>query len=148
MTSINIKMELPEEFLSDILITAFDGTYGWSWEWFEPVGGDWLSVKKDEGHTSSTNPWMSVRVRLREMCLTGDKILDRRDGFTIGHEDVARAISAILNDEYLNASEHETARGYREDLAKCVANTEMADIDGPYADAIIQVAALGKVVFG
>lgn len=102
MTGIQINMELPEEFFSDILITAFDGVYGGSWAWFEPVDNNWLSVKNEVGHNCVDNPWMSARVRLQENCKTGVPLFDSREGFVIDHESLAGGISRIVNDDYLH----------------------------------------------
>lgn len=198
MTSISLKTELPDEFLSDILITAFDGAYGASWEWFEPVRvGDrfWLTTNGDVQKPSTDDLWLAVRIRLREDCETGHPVLDRRDGFEVDHEALGRAIQAIIDDEYVGiwrkANEREvnaimevatadegelpfshgrrfrlkkepgavwevetgeTARGYRDSLIEIVnhlasGEADAGDIDAPFADAIVQVAALGKVVF-
>lgn len=201
---ITVQRTLPEEFLSDIMITAFDGQYGWSWHWFEPVGGDWLQIKKVPRGGPQENDnheyWMSARVRVKADYPTGDKILDRRDGFVIDHEGLARGIQCIIDDTYRgiwkrasvretaqildkygskmfgsNISEGdlygrrfraagtktfgyyemetgETARGYQQALTTIVAGlesetTDAGDIDAPFADAIVQVAAFGKCIF-
>lgn len=109
---ITVQRTLPEEFLSDIMITAFDGQYGWSWNWFEPVGKDWLQTSNAEDFLDSH--WMSAHVRVKSDCPTGDKILDRRDGFVINHEGLARGIQCIIDDTYRGiwkrASVRETAQ--------------------------------------
>jgi hypothetical protein len=109
MTVITINRAVSEEFLSDVLITAFDAAYGGAWDWFEPVPrdndlGSWLVTKHDHGHTSRDNPWLSVNVRLRrhEEFLTGNPVFDSPEGFLIDHQSVAGAISRIVNDDYLN----------------------------------------------
>lgn len=181
--NMQVKMTktVTEEFLSDILITAFDVSYGSAWDWFEPSDGPyhdkfWLLTKTDNGHSSSTNPWMRVRVRLHEE--TGDPKFDNRE-FLIDHEDLARGIERIINDDYegvwrtatdkeaeahlagllnretreypdlgiLEVSTGETARGFREVITQAVAEGESGMIDAPAADCIVQAAVFGKVVF-
>lgn len=102
MTNVNILKPLSEEFFSSILITAFDGNYGWSWNWFEPSSGPngdkfWLLTKNDSGHNSTDNPWMQARVRLHEE--TGDPRFDGVE-FLVDHEVLAKGISRIINDDY------------------------------------------------
>lgn len=102
MTNVTISKDLPEEFFSDILITAFDGNYGWSWNWFEPSTGPngdkfWLLTKNDSGHNSTDNPWMQARVRLHEE--TGDPRFDGVE-FLVDHEVLAKGISRIINEDY------------------------------------------------
>lgn len=181
MTSVTIKRELPKEFLSDILITAFDGGYGSSWNWFEIVPGlpgGWL--KTDE----AGDVWLSAHVRLQEECHIGHNAFDSPKGMVIDHEGLADGISRIINDDYvgiwrpateaeteswkthgnsgigqrhtrlvrggLQVETGETARAYRSLLAECLSASEpdAGDIDADVADAIVQVAAFGKCIFG
>jgi hypothetical protein len=184
-TIIKIEKELPKEFLSDIMITAFDGSYGASWQWFEPVGRIWLETEQ-QSEPGMLDPafsyWIKAHVRLKRDCQTGYIVFDDAKGFEINHEEMTKAIQRILDDDYVgvwkNATEQqtrwyeddvpwikdgeyrvsngvlqhctgETARGYREDLLKIVGgDMDAGDIDAPFADAIVQVAAFGKVIFG
>jgi hypothetical protein len=183
MTSIQLNKELPEEFFSDVLITAFDGAYGAAWEWFEPVDNNWLAVKKVHDTGSCTDDiWVSAKVRLQEDYETGHPLFDSREGFVIDHASIAGGISRIVNDDYLDvwrpatpseedaidqeafnrewrgvATEHgtgyevhtgETARGLRSMITRAVQDVEAGDIDAGCADAIVQAAAFGKVIFG
>lgn len=196
--TIEIKRELPEQFLSDILVTAFDGGYGWSWHWFEPATGSWLTTKHEDTCPRTVEKWtsvppeckcdalwmsVSVRPRAGEDYETGVAVFDNGDGVTVTHQDIANAISRIINDDYVGvwreANENEvrwyrdgvpwirdrefkeedgkvlcetgeTARGYQKALAAIISSQEpdAGDIDACFADAIAQVAILGKVVFG
>lgn len=179
MTYIQLNKQLPEEFFSDVLITAFDGSYGAAWNWFEPVGKNWLVVN-GEGHTSTDAPWMSARVRLQEDYETGHPLFDSREGFVIDHASIAGGISRIVNDDYLGVwreatpseldqfvkndlrREHkmdsvtdkllvhtgETASGLRSMITRAIQDADAGDIDASCADAIVQAAAFGKVIFG
>lgn len=151
MEHASLNYPLHEDFLSNVLITAFDGTYGSSWMWFEPAplaGQSWLTVKSEDGHTSADNPWMSVRVRLKSGYETGHALFDTREGYVIDHKSLAGAISRILNDDYLNASDAEKATGVRRYVLNAVVEDDAGDIDAEVADCIAQVAAFGKVIFG
>lgn len=201
MQTLTVTRSIPDEFFGDILVTAFDGAYGWSWHWFEIVeqerGCDpWLEIRhqeqcaylksESEEECDCNGMWERVRVRVKRSEPTGDKILDREDGFVIDHAAIMRAIQCILDDTYHGiwraASEREaraieekkmavdalygrkwriakvgnyevetgeTARGYQRDLATIMAQEEpdAGDIDACFADAIVQVAAFGKVIF-
>lgn len=122
MASITIQRELPAEFLSDILITAFDGAYGWSWNWFESTerkdiydGSQSLELshretcnwKIEDGrvvncHCDVTEQlWLKVGVRLRSEHYTDNNLFDTPDGFTVDHDTIAAGISRIINDDYI-----------------------------------------------
>lgn len=125
MSSVTIKKELPSELLSDILITAFDGSYGWSWNWFESIerndigdGSDWMELghgpycNLSKSHPARTDrciceprdpmrPWLKVGCRLKFDYHTGNGVFDNPDGFTVTHDLLAQAIGRIVNDDYL-----------------------------------------------
>lgn len=180
MASIAIKKDLPDEFLSNILITAFDGAYGASWNWFEGVNVGPI-VKVDEERSL----WLSAHVRLRRdedgEYLTGNPVYDNPEGFIIDYDSLAGAMTRIIEDDYLGiwrpANEREieewknngtprgrhyqltpgvglivetgeTARDYQEPLKEILSgDLDAGDIDAGFADAIVQVAAFGKVIF-
>lgn len=114
MSEITIKRTLPAEFLGDILVTAFDGNYGWSWSWFEPVGGDWLKVDKTPRGGPQENDfhtiWKSCQVRLQEEYHTGDKTFDDRRGFVVNHDVIILGIQRILDDDYVGVLKPANAR--------------------------------------
>lgn len=192
MTTIEIKRELSKEFLSDVMVTAFDGNYGACWTWADPVGRFWLeSEQNPENMDPAYSFWMKAHIRVNPDEPTGDKILDREDGFVIDHEAIARGISIIINDDYvgvwrearphdvrrydslaakareqgftesaemkqefrhengvLQVFTHETARGLRQQIAFAVDEQDAGEIDADCADAIVQAAAFGRVIFG
>jgi hypothetical protein len=192
---VTVKIErVPgEEFFSDILITAFDGSYGYSWAWFEAVGPNWLTTSNAEDWLDQH--WMSAHVRLKREYREDLKgAVTRDDGFVIDHAALAGGIQRILDDDYVEdawkfatATETakildkygskaetgdlygrkfrivkpgvmkkfqietgETARGYQGALGQILAfpDPDAGDIDAPFADAIVQVAAFGKCIFG
>lgn len=195
MSTITVKRELPAQLLSDILVTAFDGQYGWSWNWFEPAAGPWLVVQHSSSCARTTvewstvppkctceasdRLWSSVTCKLKSDCETGNPLFDK--SHVVTHDILAAGIQRILDDNYVGiwrpatASEMEewqrngtprgqryrlvnsgngleietgeTARGYREEVAKFVVDPDEADIDAPFADAIVQVGIFGKCIF-
>lgn len=152
MTSVQLNKELPDEFFSDILITAFDGSYGASWEWFEPVTGTdkfWLKKSGNPEHDCTDDLWLSAHVRLKRDYETGTPLFDTREGFVIDHEAIAGGISRILHNNFLNARPGEGVggeiKGY---ILRGVQDADSGDIDATAADCIVQCAAFGKVIFG
>lgn len=196
MASVTIKQELPKEFLSDLMITAFDGTYGSAWQWFRPTRseGDWLTVEHhncpeagDGSPTARTceanDIWMEVHIVVNPEEPTGIDLIDMNPCIIVDHDALATGISRILNDDYVgvwrpaiehevDAIEdgsitrewrgtkqggyevftHETARGLRDHIASVVSDAVNGtdnghDLDADDADAIVQAAVFGKVIF-
>ena len=205
MTSIQIARLVPEEFLSDILITAFDGAYGSSWNWFQSGLCEHPDVKArpdykphDEHLVIRHHPtdsvqdvWIEMHVRVREE--TGYDVIDQNPHIVVDHAALGVGLQRIINDDYLNiwreATESEagriiklmnnftpapvegslggrrwrrnpmnekfleietgeTARGLRENIAAAVLEEDAGMIDPVDADAIVQAAVFGKVIFG
>lgn len=152
MAKVTIKVErvLKPEFLSDILITAFDGQYGGCWDWAEPVPNvEWPVLGGAVGNHMDEQWWLAVQVRVKTKDEpTGNPVFDREDGFVIDHEALGVGLSRIINSDYLNAGNGETAEGLRENITAAVFEQDAGMIDAYDAQAIVQAAAFGKVIFG
>lgn len=181
MSTIEIKRELSKEFLSDVMITAFDGHYGAVWTWAEPVGRIWLETEQNpEDMDPDHSFWMKAHIRVSKDEPTGNPLFDREDGFAIDHDSLAAGMARIINDDYegvwrpatpserdayssglmrgrretkfinevLHVHMGETARGLRDQIMFAVNEEDAGEIDADCADAIVQAAAFGKVIFG
>lgn len=103
MSSINIKRDLPKEFLGDILVTAFDGAYGGSWYWSYPSGRFAFRSETPAGtNDASASIWTSVTIRIDDDSQTGEPKWDNVE-HVIDHDVIAKGIERIVNDDYEGA---------------------------------------------
>lgn len=119
-----IEVELTDEFIDSVLVTAFDGSYGGCWYWCRPFGWNWVTTDEEK-------LWLSCRVQDSE----DDHV------FTVDRAAVERGIKRILSGEV----------GIRSDLHAQVAESVSSgdpDIDADAADCIVQAGVLGKLVYG
>jgi hypothetical protein len=125
---ISVSHEISDEFISDILITAFDGGVGACWYWAVPApsprNGRWLYT--------SGELWESVLVREYENDI---------DIF-VTHTVVAMGLRKILDRQV------EINAGLLGHIAAGVAENDAGEIDALCADVIIQAGVFGKVVYG
>lgn len=125
---ITIQREMSEEFISDVLTTAFDGNYGACWYWAEPIpGGGW--------HIDGDGTWRSV------------EILDREDDdgsqgpSTVDRDVIEKGIQAILDGELI-------ADYIKQYVVRGVLGDDAGEIDAEAADAIVQVGLFDEIVYG
>lgn len=152
---ISLTRRLGPDFVSDCLVTAFDGHYGGCWDWAEPQTGSWLVVHHldtcshvtTEWHTvppkcTCDSQWVSCSIRRQADYDTGSSALDSmsQDGFTVDANVLQVGINRILS--------RETA--IRQDLEDQVFRAvleDMADIDAHAIDCVVQAGYFGKVIF-
>lgn len=152
-----LERELSPEFVSDCLITAFDGSYGGCWEWAEPQTGSWLTVRHADDcervvkEWSSVGPectcgskrlWVSVAVRRQEDYETGNFALDTlsADGFLVDAHVIQIGIQRVITRE----------AAIRDDLEAQVVRSVLegdADIDAHAIDCVVQAGYFGKVIW-
>jgi hypothetical protein len=124
--SVVVSIDLPSEFLSDILITAFDGSYGGCWYWATPAMDGWL-VTDDTRDELGHRLWWSVYVAEREDN-SGNQWLVTRGTVLLG-------IQRAIEDAYPG-------------VADAVIGKDAGDIDAELADIIVQYGVFGKLVYG
>jgi hypothetical protein len=127
---VNVTLELSEEFLSDILVTAFDGSCGGSWYWAQPDCADWLELSVPNEACST---WLSVKVREQEA--SGDKA----KRFKLDHEALVKGIELLFKPGVLPK---------RSDIRNAVLQQEAGDIDIDGADVLVQLACFGALIYG
>lgn len=139
MHKIEIEAPVSEEFLGDILVCAFDGNYGSSWEWSRPGCEDWL--------VTSEGSWKEVRVRFDvedapSLALQMDyRAQIRAGGVKISYEEVTVGIARILSDERNYTDK------FRANIRQAVAENDAGMIDAIDADCIVQEALFGRQVY-
>jgi hypothetical protein len=125
---IEIKTEVDGEFLSDILVTAFDGNYGGSWYWATPArdAGKWLFFDLDE-------LWREVRIEEREA--------EEPKTLHVRHAGVLRGVKRILRGNLVHSSISEA-------VASAVRENDAGYIDATAADCIVQASIFNEIRYG
>lgn len=124
---IDVNLEVSEEHLSDVLITAFDGSVGGSWYWAAPGDPDWLTTD-DEGR------W------------TGVLVVDRED--PDDDEWVVNWATVVSGMERIVSGEVGIRRDLRQQVVNSVTDPENFDIDADAADCIVQAGLFNELVYG
>lgn len=152
--TIRMQRELSDEFCSDVLICAFDGSYGGSWYWAEPdrrveVDGvpqsPWQilrSGRKDRtGEEIGEDQWLAVHIRGKEGEETGKAVWDLalENGINVDYQTLRVGIQRILDGE---------AKYHSSTLFEAIAEADAGMIDATDADAIVQAGVFGEVVYG
>lgn len=122
---------ITEEFLGDILVTAFDGDLGACWNWTHPNyehpnGAFVIDTEKDD-------LWTAVAITYDDP--ESDAILET----VVDQEKLVRAIQKILDDG--------TICGSWRLLEEAVFQDDAGNIDAEIADWIVQTAVFGKQVY-
>ena len=123
--SLKIAMtkELTSDFLSDILITAFDAAYGGCWYWAVPseaAGDPW---KIEDGL------WQRVYIEEREG--------DEEGTYCVSHLVLADGLQRMVDAGRMDS-----------DIMTAISELDAGYIDADIADAIVQWGLFGKLVYG
>lgn len=132
MGSLRLEVEVPEAFLGNILVTAFDGACGGSWFWCHsnreiPINERFLMDDDDD----VLSIWRHVHI-----------ITDHEeDAFKVDHNVLIRGMQAILEqpDGHWETLKRHIGQGVMDDDA--------GDIDANEADTIVQFGLFGKEVY-
>lgn len=123
---LKIQREIPEQMLSDILVTAFDGGYGACWYWAEPAKEGWLQID-DKGE------WLSVTIKEQEEGGSG-----KEGPFTVSLETIGKGIEKLFEDGVLPR---------RGDIRNEILSPDCA-LDAEGADIVVQLGLFGELVYG
>jgi len=131
--AVAVKVELSDDFLSDILITAFDRSVGGSWYWAMPIEGI-PTFGIDRAENVMNNCWRWVAVNDGES--DGTKLL------VVDHVRLTNGIQAIIDGSVrLNAEIHSC-------VLDSVLESDAGHIDATAADCIVQAGMFGEVLYG
>jgi hypothetical protein len=121
MVTIKVERELTSEFIGDILVTAFDGSYGGCWYWCRPAGDGWLTVEGDSGE----DYWKEVEIYEDE----------ENKALVVSPDVIALGFQRAIDNNYPWAFE-------------AVVSMDAGLIDSLGADVVVQLGLFGEVVYG
>lgn len=132
MITITLKRTLDDEFISNVLITAFDGSYGACWYWCE-ADKNFLTTMK---FTGSDDVWTECRIKHEDE--DGQSDVAR----TVNAEVIRVGIQRILDEP------DSCAQYIREYVSQGVSERDAGMIDADAADAIVQIGLFNELVYG
>lgn len=125
-----VNIVLTEEFLSDILVTAFDAHYGGCWYWAAPA------PPPSPGWETGDTFWHAVNIEIRYED-PGPKFAHVPFPYRVTHDTVRKGLQWILD--------HPT----RQDrLVGAILAQDAGELDAPDCDLIVQAGIFGDVVYG
>lgn len=137
---IEIDMPVTDEFIGDILVCAFDGSYGSSWSWAKSGSSVWPLLKDGQ--------WSEIHIRfdvedVSSLTLRNlyRKEISEKMYVTVNQETVTVGIARILADKEYSSKFHDRLRD-------AVAQNDAGEIDANDADCIIQEGLFGKQIYG
>lgn len=127
------------KFLSDVLITAVEGGIGyWSVVGNYRTGIDW---SKDTGEErEDTRRPASVEVYEMDEDAGGYK----STGVPVSNKEIAKAFKLIMGKDEIKYCD----RNWRKRMAAAYWAKDACDLDAGDADAVVQIALFGEVVYG
>lgn len=137
MIEITLKHTLDDEFVSDILITAFDGGVGACWYWCEPdrTDGSFLGTQESE---SLDTQWTECRIAVEDETGPEDAVVRH----TVNAEVIRLGIQRLLDRSDI------VAPYIRDYVLSAVAEQDAGHVDAEAADAIVQAGLFDTLVYG
>ena len=146
MTKVNItkSYEVDDEFIGDVLVTAFDGDYGACWYWalaedcedMTPAGVDVNEDTKDY----IGGPWWTA-VRFTKPPSEDDPPESEPTTVVIDKDLVVRGMELVLTGQHTGPQ----IVGW---LRQSVEENDAGMVDADVADCIVQCGLFGEVVYG
>lgn len=144
---INTEVELTEDFVGDILVTAFDGNYGGSLFWanWSRRADALQTITNRPDHTGFLDVWEAVWIKfnVEESCSGMMKrvyeAMMTKGGLKIDADMVAAGIMVAMS---------KGSASIQKSLLLALAEQDASSIDSGLADSIIQFAVFGEQVYG
>lgn len=133
--SIKVHRALGDEFVSSVLITAFDGSYGGCWYWARPYATPEVPFISISG--APEDHW--IEARIYEMDADVTQVQKR---LTVDAKVIETGIQRILDGTVKVA---DVIQGY---IMRGVLDEDAGDIDATAADCIVQSGLFNEVVYG
>lgn len=128
---LKLAVDVPENVLSDLMITAFDGDYGGCWHWSEPYGDDWLVTKP----TGINSDWVQATV------------LDNNDEDEDISSRVYKVDWSILVLGMQRIIDEDKKHPLIEAIAEAIFNDNAGGIDSGQVDTIVQYGLFMEEVY-
>jgi len=135
--SLKLKMDVdvPENLLSEILVTAFDGEDAGCLYWaevrdYEDGVRDWLITE------FGSDNWLSVQI--------GDVEDDSKGPWIVDHSVIVRGMQEILLRDYRGSQALLKLQGY---IREAVIEDDGSHLDAIAVDTIIQIGLFGEEVY-
>lgn len=126
---LKLGVDVPENLLSDLMITAFDGHYGGCWHWSEPYGDNWLAVVGDE------RVWKEANIL--DTNDTDDDIPSRV--YTVNWDTLVLGMQRIVDDGKLHS--------LIENIADAIFDDDGGRLDSGDVDTIVQYGLFMSEVY-
>lgn len=128
--SVTIELKLGEQFLSDVLVTAFDGQYGGCWYWAEAYS--------DKAFAFTGDRWDYVTIREK---VDGEPTQPLKH-WKVDHALLAKGIETLFD------TGSKVSPVMRHSLREAVLAQDAGNIDASDADVLVQLAVFGEMVYG
>ncbi len=143
MEKVTVEVELSEEFIGDVLVTAFDKNYG-ACNYWAGVDKVYLSEANEIGMSQADRKW--TKVEITDIVKAQGNILEGEDfqeesQYTIDAGTVAEGLRQIV----LEKDNYPFAYGY---VYIACTQGNAGEIDAPLADMIVQLGLWGEVKYG
>lgn len=126
--NVTVALLLTTEFLSDILVIAFDGAYGGCWYWARPAA----DKPHEKVFTIEGDTWWAVRITEKDP-------EGKRRTWNVDHARLVKGISKLFEPKVLPK---------RGDIRSAIIQIDAGQIDAEGADIIVQLAVFGELVYG
>ena len=146
--TLKTRLEVTEEFLSDLMITAFDGQYGGCWFWAtsqEIALGPWLETNEE------ADRWLSAKIQKEDELELWAEARDnnpKAEGtakvWHVTHQTLVLGMQRILDKNEADGGYYGTSATIRGGVAE----DDAGDIDANIADSIVQMGLFGEEIYG
>lgn len=125
--TLSMEVDIPEQVLADVMVTAFDANHGACWHWASPSEENWLKKQGDD--------WFEVKIQESD----GDK-------WTVNWEILQRGMTVIVSRNHSD-SKFEYAEKLRNRIQEAIMNDDAGVLDAVDADLIVQLGLWGKLLY-
>lgn len=139
---VRVPVELGSDFVSDVLITAFDSGYGSCRRWAKLLDTD-VQESEDEGDLLWTSSRVTIKEDFYHLLESGHTALLREKELVVDASAIGKGIQFILYGCDSVPPDHEIHR----DILSSVLARDAGDIDAGCADVIVQMGMFGRVLF-
>jgi hypothetical protein len=139
---LKMEVEIPENLLDNIMVTAFDGDYGGCWHWAEPYltdsEDDYIKIAPLD--MSDSPAWIEARIRGKEQ-----GVHDLMPNFwVVSWETIRAGMQKIIDGDF---SGHEALRRLQGYIQEAVIEDDGSLLDANAVDTIIQYGLFDNEIY-